>query len=130
MDYFYVGTGSPAGGLRNPYLKLKYTGNTLAAGVDFHLFSIDEDMKKADGSFINKELGNELDFTVSYNMNKFTNIELGYSLMNAKNSMPFAKGQVATDEAADAYRKSGTWFYAMIRLTPDFFFVKPVAIKQ
>jgi hypothetical protein len=130
MDYFYVGTGSPAGGLRNPYLKLKYTGNTLAAGVDFHLFSIDEDMKKADGSIIDKDLGNELDFTVSYNMNKFTNIELGYSLMNATNSMPFAKGQASTDAVADAYRKSGTWFYAMIRLSPDFFFAKPVAIKQ
>ena len=63
MDYFYVGTGSPAGGLKNPYLKFKYTGNTLAAGVDFHLFSIDKDMKKADGTFIDKKLGNELDFT-------------------------------------------------------------------
>jgi hypothetical protein len=130
MDYFYVGTGSPAGGLRNPYLKLKYTGNTLSAGVDFHLFSIDKDMKKADETFIDKKLGNELDFTVNYNMNKFTNIELGYSLMNAKNSMAFAKGQATTDAAADAYKKSGTWFYAMIRFTPDFFFTKPVAIKQ
>ncbi len=130
MDYFYVGTGSPAGGLKNPYLKLKYTGNTLAAGVDFHLFSIDKDMKKADGSFIDKKLGNELDFVLNYNMNKFTNIELGYSIMNAKNSMAFAKGQATTDAAADGYKKTGNWFYAMIRFTPDFFFTKPVAIKQ
>jgi len=130
MDYFYVGTGSPAGGLKNPYLKFKYTGNTLAAGVDFHLFSIDKDMKKADGTFIDKKLGNELDLTVNYNMNKFTNIELGYSIMNAKNSMAFAKGQATTDAAADTYKKTGNWFYAMIRFTPDFFFTKPVAIKQ
>lgn len=130
MDYFYVGTGSPAGGLRNPYLKLKYTGNTLSAGVDYHLFSIDKDMKKADGSFIDKKLGNEIDFLVNYSMNKFTNIELGYSLMNAKNSLAFAKGQANTDAAADRYRKTGTWFYAMIRFTPDFFYTKPVAIKQ
>jgi hypothetical protein len=130
MDYFYVGTGSPAGGLRNPYLKLKYTGNTLSAGVDYHLFSIDKDMKKADGSFIDKKLGNEIDFLINYSMNKFTNIELGYSLMNAKNSLAFAKGQATTDAAADRYRKTGTWFYAMIRFTPDFFYTKPVAIKQ
>ena len=32
MDYFYVGTGSPAGGLNNPYLKIKYTGNALTVG--------------------------------------------------------------------------------------------------
>jgi len=130
MDFFYVGTGSPAGGLKNPYFKAKYTGNTLSAGVDFHLFSIDKDMKKADGTFIGKNLGNELDFLVNYTMNKFTNIELGYSIMNAKNSMAFAKGQATTDAAADAYRKTGTWFYAMIRFTPDFFYAKPVAIKK
>ncbi len=130
MDYFYVGTGSPAGGLKNPYLKLKYGGNALAAGVDFHLFSIDKDMKKADGTFIDKKLGNELDFMLNYNMNKFTNIELGYSIMNATNSMPIAKGQATTDAAADRYRKTGNWFYVMIRFSPDFFYSKPVAIKQ
>ena len=130
MDYFYVGTGSPAGGLKNPYFKVKYTGNTLSAGVDFHLFSIDKDMKKADGTFIDKKLGNELDFLLNYNMNKFTNIELGYSMMNAKSSMAFAKGQATTDAVADTYRKTGNWFYAMIRFTPDFFYAKPVAIKQ
>jgi len=130
MDYFYVGTGSAAGGLKNPYFKVKYTGNTLGAGVDFHLFSLEKDMKKADGSFIDKNLGNEFDFQLNYNMNKFTYIELGYSIMNAKNSMPFAKGQATTDAVADTYRKTGNWFYAMIRFTPDFFYTKPVAIKQ
>ncbi|MEO6455531.1 MAG: hypothetical protein ABIN97_15735, partial [Ginsengibacter sp.] len=129
-DYFYVGTGSAAGGLHNPYLKFKYTGNALTAGVDFHLFSLDKNMKKADGSFIEKKLGNELDFLVNYTMNKFTNVELGYSIMNAKNSMAFAKGQAATDAAADAYKKSGNWFYLMLKFTPDFFYTKPVAIRQ
>jgi hypothetical protein len=130
MDYFYVGTGSPAGGLKNPYLKFKYSGNTLTAGVDFHMFSIDKDMKKADGTIIDKKLGNEIDFQVNYNMNKFTNIELGYSVMNAKSSMAFAKGLATTDAVADTYKKTGNWFYAMIRFTPDFFYAKPVAIKQ
>ncbi len=130
MDFFYVGTGSPAGGLKNPYLKFKYTGSTLSAGVDFHLFSTDKDMAKADGSLIDKKLGNELDFLVNYNMNKFTNIELGYSVMNAKSSMAFAKGQATTNAVADTYKKTGNWFYLMLRFTPDFFYVKPVAIKQ
>jgi len=130
MDYFYVGTGSPAGGLKNPYLKFKYTGNTLTAGVDYHLFSLEKDMKKADGSYVDKNLGSEIDLVLNYNMNKFTNIELGYAMMNAKSSMTFAKGQATTDAAADTYRKTGTWFYAMLRFTPDFFYAKPVAIKQ
>jgi Alginate export len=130
MDYFYVGTGSPAGGLKNPYLKLKYIGNTLTAGVDVHLFSIDKEMKKADGTAIGKNLGNEIDLLVNYNMNKFSNIEIGYSIMSANKNMVFAKGQATTDAVADTYRKSGTWFYAMLKFTPDFFYTKPVAIKQ
>ncbi|MDX1938629.1 MAG: alginate export family protein [Flavihumibacter sp.] len=130
MDYFYVGTGSPAGGLQNPYLKFKYTGNTLTAGVDVHTFSLQKDMKKADGSLVGKNLGTEIDLLVNYNMNKFTNIELGYSLMKASRNMPFAKAQATTDAVADTYRKTGTWFYAMLRFTPDFFYTKPVAIKQ
>jgi hypothetical protein len=130
MDYFYVGTGSPAGGLQNPYLKFKYTGNTIAAGIDVHTFSLQKDMKKADGSLVGKNLGTEIDLLLNYNMNKFTNIELGYSLMKASKNMPFAKAQATTDAVADTYRKTGTWFYAMLRFTPDFFYTKPVAIKQ
>jgi len=130
MDYFYVGTGSPAGGLSNPYLKLKYTGNTISFGVDFHNFFLNKNMKKGDGTFVKKQLGNEFDFILNYNMNKFTNIELGYATMLGTASMPIAKGQAVSDAAADAYRKSGNWFYAMLRFTPDFFYAKPVAIKQ
>ncbi len=130
MDYFYVGTGSPAGGLNNPYLKVKYTSNMLTVGLDYHHFSLNKDMKKRDGSLVPKSLGHEFDFVLNYNLNKFSNIEFGYSLMSANNNMTFAKGQATTDAVADTYKKTGTWFYAMIKFTPDFFYAKPVAIKQ
>jgi Alginate export len=129
MDYFYTGTGSAAGGLNNPYLKFKYTGNTLALGVALHSFSLNRDMKKADASLVGKQLGTELDFLLNYTMNKFTNIELGYSVMNATSNMAFAKAQATTDAAADTYKKTGTWFYAMLKFTPDFFYSKSVAVK-
>ena len=87
-------------------------------------------MKKANGTEVEKQLGTEVDFVLNYNMNKFTNIELGYSVMYASSNMPFAKGQATTDAAADTYRKTGTWFYAMLKFSPDFFYAKPVAIKQ
>jgi hypothetical protein len=130
MDYFYVGTGSPAGGLSNIYFKAKYTSNLLSIGADYHNFSLNKDMKKADGTVIGKQLGNEVDFILTYTLNKFTVIETGYAVMAAKSSMPFAKGQATTDAVADTYRKSGSWFYLMINIRPDFFFTKPVAIKQ
>lgn len=130
MDYFYVGTGAPAGGLKNIYFKGKYSGNILSFGIDYHHFALHKDMKKADGTVISKHLGNEIDFLLNYNMNRFTVIELGYSLMRAGKSMPFAKGQATTDAVADTYRKTGSWAYLMINIRPDFFFTKPVAIKQ
>ena len=63
-------------------------------------------------------------------MNKFTNIELGYSVMNATSSMPFAKGTGHYRCSCRYVQKTGSWFYAMLKFTPDFFYAKPVAIKQ
>jgi hypothetical protein len=130
MDYFYVGTNSPAGGLNNGYFKIKYTANLLSLGADFHSFALNKATKKGDGALVGKNLGNEIDLLLNYNFNKFTNIELGYSVMMATDNMKFAKAQITTDAAAANFNKKGTWFYAMINIRPDFFFAKPVAIKQ
>ncbi len=129
MDYFYVGTNSPAGGLNNGYLKAKYTSNMLTFGVDYHTFALNKATTKGDGTLVGTDLGNEIDFLLNYNMNKFTNIELGYSVMMATDNMTFAKGQATTDAAAKNFDKTGTWLYLMINIRPDFFYAKPVAIK-
>ncbi len=129
MDYFYTGTGAPAGGLANSYLKFKYATSIISLGVDVHSFALHKDMKKGDGSIINKRLGTEIDFLASYNMNKFTNVELGLSMMKATDSMPFAKGQATTDAVAATFNKTATWAYVMLKFTPDFFYTKPVALK-
>ena len=130
MDYFYAGSSSPAGGLNNPYFKIKYATNLFSLGVDLHAFQLNKSMKKADGSAIGKNLGKEVDFLVNYNMNKFTNIEFGYSVMKATNNMPFAKAQASTDLVAATFDKTATWAYLMLKFTPDFLYSKPVAIKQ
>ncbi len=77
-------------------------------------------MKKADGTIINKHLGTEVDLQVSYNMNKFTNVELGYSIMKATDSMPFAKAQATTDAVAATFNKTAQWAYVQINIKPDF----------
>lgn len=130
MDFFYAGTGSPTGGLDNAYFKIKYSSNLLSIGADFHNFSLNKNMKKADGTVIDKHLGQEVDLQLNYSMNKFTNIELGYAYLIATSSMPFAKAQATTDAVADTYHKSGNWFYAMMKFTPDFLYTKSVAMKQ
>jgi hypothetical protein len=130
MDYFYVGTNSPAGGLNNGYFKIKYATNTTSIGVDVHNFALNKATKKSESELLSKGLGNEIDVLLSHNVNKFTNLELGYSIMKATSSMVYAKGQATTDATAATYNKTGTWFYAMINIRPDFFYTKPVAIKQ
>lgn len=130
MDYFYAGTGSAAGGLNNAYVKIKYTSGPLTLAADLHNFRLNKDMKKADGTMIDKQLGKELDLQLNYTMNKFTNIELGYSVMYATESMPFAKSQAVTDAVASTYHKTGNWFYAMLKFTPDFLYTKPAAAKH
>jgi hypothetical protein len=130
MDYFYVGTNSPAGGLNNGYFKVKYGTPNFSIGADVHSFALNKVTKKGDGALVGASLGNEIDLLLNYNLNKFTNLELGYSIMKGTDNLPFAKGQATTDAIAKTYNKTGTWLYAMINIRPDFFYAKPVAIKQ
>lgn len=126
MDYFYVGTGSPAGGLKDAYFKLKYVNKLLTLTADAHYFSLAAatpnrlDANKA----LDKGLGTEIDLIGTYTLNKFTTVELGYSVMKGTNSLEYAKSGTV-----DKTRKTGTWGYLMINIRPDFFYSNPVAIK-
>jgi hypothetical protein len=123
MDYFYAGTNSPTNGLVNYYLKSKFTANTFFITADYHHFAVQNAM----ASTVQKDLGDEIDLVVNYNLNKFTGIELGYSMMfAARDAMKAAKNQ----PAAMNVDKIGKWGFISLNIRPDFFFTKPVAIKQ
>jgi hypothetical protein len=130
MDYFYVGTGAPMQGLNNGYLKAKYTANTLSIGLDYHYFAtakmqntLATDAKP--NTQLDKYLGSEIDLLVNYNLNKFTTLEFGYSVMFANNNLEYNKLG-----SFDKTNHTPTWAYLMINIRPDFFYTKPVAIKQ
>ena len=128
MDYFYVGTGSAVGGLQNAYLKSKFTTKDLFITFDVHNFSLAKTTlnKAIAGSpAISKNLGYEFDLLGNYTLNKFTTLELGYSFMAATNSMEYVKK--STIDKTDHHPQ---WAYLMINIRPDFFYAKPVAIKQ
>jgi hypothetical protein len=124
MDYYYVGTGSPVGGLQNAYFKSKYQGSRYFVGVDLHYFSLAEDMVDAAKTAIDKNLGYELDVTGSYNLNSFTTLEAGYSMMLANNSTEFVKKGTMNQAG---HRPQ--WAYLMINIRPDFFFTKTSTSK-
>ncbi|MCU0448674.1 MAG: alginate export family protein [Bernardetiaceae bacterium] len=131
MDYFYVGTGSPVGGLNNPWFKVKYTAKDLSVGLDYHYFALARPQSTRanegpnPGAALNNYLGSEVDLLVNYQLNKFTNLEFGYSFMRATSSLEYSK--LGTLDRANL---SPTWAYLMINIRPDFFFTKPVAIKN
>lgn len=121
MDYYYVGTGSPIGGLINSQLRAKYTANRYFVTVDYHNFKSDNPVSKDQ---VTKDLGHEIDVVFNYNVNKFVNMELGYSkYFGATAATAISKGL-----NAKTTRREADWAYAMITIRPDFLFVPPVAI--
>lgn len=119
MDYFYVGTGSPTGGLSNPFAKVKYAGaaKRFTAQIDYHYFSLANNQKNSAGSAIDKYLGSEVDFVTTYALNKVTTIEYGVGLMGASKSMEYAKGITPGTS-----KLTGVWSYLMISIKPSFLF--------
>ncbi len=124
MDYFYAGTGSPSGGLRDAYLKFKYTGKRLTTTFDVHYFALTNTTfnRMADvpaATPLSSKLGVEYDLIANYSLNKFTTLEAGYAIMNGTNTLEYTKQGTMNQKD-----KIGTWGYLMINIRPDFFAIK------
>lgn len=128
MDYFYAGTGSPVGGLANMFIRSKYVANpNLFLTLDVHNFALANTVRNGldvRGGALDSQLGTEVDFLANYNLNKFVNLEFGYSHLKGTNSLEYVK--LGTMDKA---RHNANWAYLMINVRPDFLFTKPVAIK-
>lgn len=118
MDYFYVATGSPVGGLSNPFAKIRFTSKDkrFSTGIDYHYFALANDQKDISGNPIDKYLGSELDCVSTYQLNKFSALEFGLSYMAATKSMEYAKGLTPGSTKLNA-----SWAYLQINIKPDFF---------
>jgi len=120
MDFFYVGTGSPVGGLKNAFFKSKYAPNpNLYVTADFHNFALAAPVKNGldvNGGQLPNQLGTELDLLLNYNLSKFVNVELGYSYLQATNSLEYTK-----TGTMDKTRHRANWAYLMLNIKPDFF---------
>ncbi len=117
MDYFYVGTGAPTGGLSNPYFKIKYSSanKRFTTGLDYHYFMLASDQRNETGEAIDKYLGSEIDWISSYTLNKITTLEFGIAYLAASNSMWYAKN--ITPGTA---KKNAQWAYLQINIRPEF----------
>jgi hypothetical protein len=121
MDYFYAGTGSPTGGLNNPFAKAKYVSRNSRLSVElcYHYFGLAAGQKDIKGQAVAKYLGSEVDAITSYGLNKITNLELGVCSLWATHSMEYAKA--ITPNTA---RLNASWVYLQLNIKPDFLFLQ------
>jgi hypothetical protein len=117
MDYFYAGTGSPAGGLNNPYVKVKYStaGGRFNLELDGHYFGLAAPQKDSKGNPLDKYLGSEFDLVGSYALDKCTTVEMGACHLAATQSMEYAKG--ITPGTANL---QANWAYVQVNIRPNF----------
>ncbi|MHB1176972.1 MAG: alginate export family protein [Daejeonella sp.] len=115
MDYFYAGTGSPNAGLKNAYFKTKFSTPRYSLGIDFHHFNAANPIAFTTGKY----LANELDFSATYNFNKFTTVDFGYSFLRGGEALSFSKNQSPVIPAAN-FDSSAQWAYLMINIRPEF----------
>jgi hypothetical protein len=112
MDYFFVASPFGEQGLLNYFFKTKYVASDkLVLNLDIHGF---ESAAKLSGG-LDSYLGTEVDLKVNYKFTKLINLEGGYSVMAAKNTMASAAVKNVTNP-----RLTAQWAYVMLNITPNF----------
>ena len=116
MDYFYVASAFGSQGLMNYFFKAKYNAkDNLTFLAEIHGFQAANKLSNGAGGTLNSYLGTELDLVVKYNMTKIINLEAGYSIMKATNSMASAAVKnIATPNLSPQFA------YLMLNIKPNF----------
>ncbi|MFN0050176.1 MAG: alginate export family protein [Cytophagales bacterium] len=152
MDYFYVGTGSPRSGLQDFYFRLRHDRKNFWVTLDVHHFmtagkdvnwratattsttttdpisgavttnTVQNPFEKLESTY-----GQELDLVANYQINKFVNLEAGYSVFLATPTLAASKGLAG---GKDGYDRFNQWAYLQLNFRPEFLYQKPVAIKN
>jgi hypothetical protein len=116
MDYFYAASPFGKQGLLDYFFKVKYNAkDNLTFSLDIHGFESANNLSDGAGGKLNSYLGTEADLLVKYNLTKMINIEAGYSIMKATNSMASAAVKnVATADLTPQFA------YVMLNIRPNF----------
>jgi hypothetical protein len=116
MDYFYAANGFGKQGLLNYFFKAKYNmRDNLTLQIDVHGFQSANTLSNGTGGELDSYLGTEVDMLVKYNLTKMINIEAGYSIMKATNSMASAAVKNVTNPDL-----SPQFAYVMLNIKPNF----------
>ena len=111
MDFFYMSTyvNGFTPGLQNAFLGGTYSPiKDLKLNASVHYLAMATKLPE-----VNKTLGQELEFTANYTVNKWFSLEAGYSYMHGTETMEFLK------RVSDGERLH--WGYLMLVVNPDLF---------
>jgi len=132
MDYFYVGNHANNVGLIDIYATFKakfgnkwgifLTPHYFMAAADVYkmkpiVLDLKSDFNEDAYDNLNKGLGIEFDFGLSYTPQKNMSFSLGISEMFGTETLGFIKAYSSTED----YNRNGTWAYLMFTFKPDFF---------
>ena len=131
MDYFYAGDGFGPAGLKDLYVKTRYTRQNLTLTLDAHRFTSGNEIRNTGNpdntQYKNsRNLGTEIDFTANYAPGKIVSFELGYARMFGTKALNQVKttGYPALNSPVVAKELNGNWAYLMINIRPDFLMSK------
>ena len=114
MDYFYAGNAHKNAGISDNYLKANFkSAKGFGLNMAFHQFVVPN--KVSDGiTKLSKNLGQELDMTFTYKINKFAGVMGGYSFYITNPTINFLKNT----PNARVYQQ---WMWLGLNITPTFF---------
>lgn len=111
MDYFFVGNHQNSVGLQDEYLTLGYTRNKWQFVLTPHYFTAPATVLDATNTKMDAYLGTEIDFTMTYSLQKDIKIKGGYSQMFATSTLVRLKS--VTNPAT-----SNNWAWLMVSFQP------------
>jgi len=119
LDYFNnMPRSTGDGGLIDIYLKFNWKFASAAnVGLDFHTFSLQNDVidkTTEDLTVLPRQLGQEFDFYISWDIVKYVNIRGGYSLLLATGTMEKLQGVYGN-------ARFPTWAWVMVTAKPVLF---------
>lgn len=117
MDYFYASSGHQKAGISDNYIKLSYKGEKgFGMNLDLHQFFAPTTIVSPTRSY-DSNLGQEIDLTLSYKINKFASVKGGYSCYLTTPTILFLK----TPTVGPGYQQ---WAWVGLYVEPTLFKTK------
>jgi hypothetical protein len=116
MDYFYVGNYKNSVGLQDVFLKFSYAVEKWQFNLSPHLFYAGNTVLDANKVEMNNYYGTEIDYTMSYSVNKYISASGGYSQMFGTETLQRVKGGDTSH--------TNNWAWLMININPQLFLSK------